>query len=87
MIRLVQKTDIEELAKIYKDLYNNANIGEYWTVEKAYDLLIYWYQRQKDLFFVDIENNAPVGAIVSGIKVWFDGLRLTDTEIFVSNKC
>ena len=27
------------------------------------------------------------GAIVSGIKTWFDGLRLVDTEIFVSNKC
>ena len=87
MIRLVQKSDIEELAKIYKDLYDNADIGENWTIEKAYDLLMYWYEKQKDLFFVDIEDNIPVGAIVSGIKAWFDGLRLVDTEIFVSDKC
>lgn len=87
MIRLVQKSDIEELAQIYKELYDNADIGENWTIEKAYDLLIYWYEKQKDLFFVDIEDNIPVGAIVSGIKTWFDGLRLVDTEIFVLNKC
>lgn len=87
MIRLVEKTDIEELAKIYKDLYDNADIGENWTIEKAYDLLMYWYQKQKDLFFVDIEDNVPVGAIVSGVKAWFDGLRLVDTEIFVSKEC
>ncbi len=87
MIRLIEKSDIDELAKIYKELYDNADIGENWTVEKAYDLLMYWYEKQKDLFFVDIEDNIPVGAIVSGIKTWFDGLRLVDTEIFVSNKC
>lgn len=87
MIRLVQESDIEELAKIYKELYDNADIGENWTINKAYDLLMYWYEKQKDLFFVDIEDNVPVGAIVSGIKTWFDGLRLVDTEIFVSNKC
>lgn len=87
MIRLVQKSDIEELANIYKELYDNADIGENWTVDKAYDLLMYWYEKQRDLFFVDIEDDVPVGAIVSGIKSWFDGLRLVDTEIFVSNKC
>ncbi len=39
------------------------------------------------MFFVDIEDGIPVGAIVSGVKAWFDGPRLIDTEIFVSNKC
>lgn len=87
MIRLVQKSDIEELAKIYKELYDNADIGENWTVEKAKELLLYWYDKQQDLFFVDIEDGIPVGAIVSGVKAWFDGPRLIDTEIFVSNKC
>lgn len=87
MIRLVQKTDIEDLSKIYKELYDNADIGENWTLEKAKDLFMYWYEKQNDLFFVAIEDNVPVGAIVSGVKAWFDGPRLTDTELFVSNKC
>lgn len=86
MIRLVQKSDIEELAKVYKNLYDNVDIGENWTIEKSYDLLMYWYKRQKDLFFVAVENEKPVGEIVSGVKPWFDGLRLIDTEIFVSQQ-
>jgi len=87
MIRLVKKTDLKELAVIYKELYDNADIGENWTIEKAYELLLYWYDKQKDLFFVAEEDNKPIGAIVSGIKSWFDGLRLIDTEIFVSQNC
>ena len=86
MIRLVKKSDISALAKIYKDLYDNVDIGENWTIEKATDLLTYWYDKQGDLFFVAEEDGNPVGAIMSGVKSWFDGLRLNDTEIFVSNK-
>lgn len=86
MIRLVKKEDLNALAIIYKDLYDNADIGENWSVEKAYDLLLYWYDKQKDLFFVAEEDNNPVGAVVSGVKSWFDGLRLIDTEIFVSKE-
>lgn len=86
MIRLVKKSDIDILAKIYKDLYDNVDIGENWSIEKSKDLLNYWYEKQKDLFFVVVENDIPVGAIVSGIKSWFDGLRLIDTEIFVSKE-
>lgn len=86
MIRLVKKSDIDDLAVIYKDLYDNVDIGEHWTIEKATELLLYWYEKQKDLFFVAVEENTIAGAIVSGVKNWFDGLRLVDTEIFVSYK-
>ncbi len=86
MIRLVKKSDIEDLAVIYKDLYDNVDIGEHWTIQKAEELLLYWYEKQKDLFFVAEEDGIIAGAIVSGVKNWFDGLRLNDTEIFVSSK-
>ena len=43
MIRLVKKTDLNHLAIIYKHLYDNADIGENWTIEKAYELLLYWF--------------------------------------------
>lgn len=84
MIRLIEKSDINDLALIYKDLYDNVDIGENWSIESATNLLTYWYSKQKDLFFVDVENAKPVGAIVSGVKNWFDGIRLIDTEIFVA---
>ena len=83
MIRLVKKEDIKYMAPIYKDLYDDADIGENWTIEKAEELLTYWYNKQGDLFYVAIEDGKPVGAIMSGVKSWFDGLRLIDTEIFV----
>ena len=87
MIRLVRKEDIKDLAIIYKDLYDNVDIGENWTIESATNLLTYWYDKQKDLFFVSEEDGGViVGGIVSGIKPWFDGNRLVDGEVFVSNK-
>ena len=84
MIRLAEEKDIKELAPIYKALYDNANIGEFWTTESAEKLLKYWFDRQRDLFFVAEEDGKAVGAIMSGVKPWFDGNRLNDTEIFVS---
>ena len=86
MIRLVKKEDIKYLAPIYKDLYDDADIGEYWTIEKAEELLNYWYNKQGDLFFAAEEDGKPVGAIVSGVKPWFDGNRLIDGEVFVSKE-
>ena len=47
MIRNVKLEDIKELAPIYKDLYDDADIGEFWTVENAEKLLGYFYDRQK----------------------------------------
>ena len=84
MIRLVEEKDIKELASIYKDLYDDVNIGEFWSIESAEKLLRYWYEKQGDLFFVAEEDGKAVGAVMSGVKPWFDGNRLVDTEIFVS---
>lgn len=84
MIRLAKEEDLKELAIIYKELYDDADIGEYWSVESALKLLQYWYDRQADLFYVAEEDAKVVGGVVSGIKPWFDGNRLIDGEIFVS---
>lgn len=84
MIRLVKLEDIRSLAPIYKDLYDDADIGEFWSIESAGKLLKYWYDKQQDLFFVAEEDGKAVGAIMSGIKPWFDGNRLVDTELFVA---
>ena len=35
------------------------------------------------MFFVAEEDGKAVGAVMSGVKPWFDGNRLVDTEIFV----
>ena len=86
MIRLAKKEDLNELAKIYKDLFDDPAIGESWSIERTTDLLNYLYNQQGDLFFVAEEDGKPVGAIASGIKSWFDGPRLFGTEIFVARE-
>ena len=84
MIRLVKLEDIKSLAPIYKSLYDDADIGEFWSIESAEKLLNYWYDKQQDLFFVAEEDGKAIGAVMSGVKPWFDGNRLIDTEIFVA---
>lgn len=86
MIRNVRIEDIKELAPIYKVLYDDADIGEFWTIKNAEKLLQYFYDRQKDLFFVAEENGKAIGAVMSNLKPWFDGYRLNDTEIFVAKE-
>lgn len=86
MIRNVEIEDIKDLACIYKQLYDDIDIGECWSIESACRLLKYWYDKQKDLFFVAEVDNKVIGAIMSGVKPWFDGNRLIDTEIFVSKE-
>lgn len=86
VIGTVKKEDLVELSKEYVKLYDNADIGEHWTEETAYRLLEYWFNMQQDLFLVASVNNKVVGAVMSGIKPWWDGIHLTDTEIFVSEE-
>lgn len=35
-IRLARKEDLNELAKIYKDLYGESILNEDWSIEKSY---------------------------------------------------
>ena len=84
MIRLVKLQDIKDLAIIYKDLYDDVDIGEFWSVESAEKLLNYYYDKQRDLFWVAEEDGKAIGAIMSSVKPWSNGNRLIDTEIFVA---
>lgn len=85
-IELVKESDLKDLAVIYKQLYDNAEIGEFWTEETALQLFNYWLKTQPDLFFCAYVDNKPVGAVMAAIKPWWDGIHLTDTEIFVSKE-
>lgn len=84
-IRLVKKEDLKVLAKIYKDLYGKSILKEDWSIEKAYDLLDFFYKLQSDIFVVAEVGGKVVGAVMSIVKPWHDGNRLIETEIFVAN--
>lgn len=84
-IRLARKEDLDELAKIYKDLYGESILNEDWSIEKSYGLLNFFYTLQADIFVVAEVDGKVVGAVMSIVKPWHDGNRLIETEIFVAN--
>ena len=84
-IRLAKKDDLDNLAKIYKDLYGESILKEDWSIEKCYELLNFFYTLQADIFVVAEVDGEVVGAVMSLVKPWHDGNRLIETEIFVAN--
>ena len=56
MIRLIQKADLDEFAKIYKELYDNADIGKIGLLRKNIIYLCIGIKNKKICFFVDIED-------------------------------
>lgn len=84
-IRLVQEKDLAPLSMIYKALYNNSSVlNENWTEESAFKLLYFYYTSQPDIFVIAEEDGVVVGAVMSLVKPWYNGNRLIETEIIVT---
>lgn len=82
-IRLMKKSDLNTLSKIYVGVYRVFDMGEKWTQKSARDLLSFWFKVQPSLCFVAEYDNRIVGAIISYIRPWSDGNRLVAEEIFI----
>jgi len=82
-IRLIEESDIPEIARVYADSFNRAGIGERWSKENSEAFINYCYHRQPDLFFVASVKDKLVGGIVAFIKPWVEGLDLVETDMFV----
>ena len=80
---LKKHEDMAVIAGYYAEYYANSVLGEKWTKEKAIELFQYFYNQNKDLFFVAYDDDKPVGVIMSVLKPWWDGNHLEDGEIFV----
>ncbi len=85
-LRLIIKEDIERTAEVYKQAFNEANIGEKWTQESSKKFMEFWLKAQPDLFFIAEKNGTIVGGIVGLIKPVWDGNHLIDTEFFVASE-
>lgn len=83
IIKLAEKGDLENLAVIYAEAFNEVDAGETWDREGAYKLLEYFYIRQADLFFVAQDSNEVIGGIASLVKPWWNGMNLVEGELFV----
>ena len=82
-IRPATPEDLESVARLYAEVFNEASPSEHWTFERALALFEYWLKRQPDLFFVAEEDGVIIGGIAANIKPWFDGNRFQDAELFV----
>lgn len=85
--RLAQQCEMAILAPIYTKAYNSLNIGEQWDDASAHALLDHLFVAQPDLFFVATAGSEIVGAICAITKPWWDGVHLTDGELFVDPSC
>jgi GNAT superfamily N-acetyltransferase len=74
--------DLHQLAAIYVRALE-SEVNEKWTEQTAYALLTDWFRRQPDLAFVAEQDNRLVGALVVGVRPWWDGNHLVDGELFV----
>ncbi|MBI4533039.1 MAG: GNAT family N-acetyltransferase [Candidatus Melainabacteria bacterium] len=81
IIREMNSADLGELATGYVQAVYRAD--EPWTDEAACALLTDWLQRQPDLAFVAQVDGKLAGAIMVGIRPWWDGNHLVDGELFV----
>jgi GNAT superfamily N-acetyltransferase len=82
-IRQAKRTDLESIARIYTQVYNQLDIGEEWTKRRAFELLEYYFFKHPELAFTAKYDDKLVGAFFAGIKPWWDGYHLFDGEIFV----
>ena len=82
-IRPVEERDLESLAEIFMESFNNANVGENWNKKSALRFIEYWMRIQPDMFFLAEEANALIGGIVTNVKPWWVGNVILDTELIV----
>ncbi len=80
----VKEKDLSILASLYSLIYLNIKMGENWTYPTALSYMQYFYHYQPDLFICAYDDDIPIAAIMSTLKPYFDGIHLTETELFVS---
>jgi len=82
-IRLAKKSDLKELARIFKKVYDHFDVGERWTNNAAYKYLEYIFKAQPDLAFLGEVDGKIAGGFFASIKPWWDGNHLVNGELFV----
>lgn len=80
----VEEKDLSILASLYSVIYLNIRMGESWNYDTALSYMNYFYHYQPDLFICAYDDDIPIAAVMSTLKPYYDGLHLTETELFVS---
>lgn len=81
-IRSMRQKDLKYLAKIYVRSFKIYRFEE-WTEKTAYEMIKNHMKKQPDMSFVAEYMGKIAGAFVGGIKPWWDGNHLIDSEFFI----
>lgn len=86
-IHEVREKDLLVLSNLFATTHLDSRPEEDWTNTTALSYLEYYYHIQPDLFLVAYcEDGIPVGAIMSILKPSFDGIHLTQLELFAAEQ-
>lgn len=84
-IRQAQISDLAELSKVYVDCFGSA--AEPWTEQTAFRLLSNFLEGSgREICSVAVIGGKPIGGFFAKFRPWWDGLRVTEVEFFVSPK-
>ncbi len=86
MIRKITKNDITECAKILCSVYNNEMWQCRWSLDKATDYLLDYFEANKFLGFVLVLDQEICGAIFCHEKIWWNNSELYIDEMFIDPK-
>lgn len=81
----INEKDFNILANIYGAISLDTRPNENWTYETSLSYIQYFYSHQPDLFICAYDDDIPIGAVMSTLKPYYDGMHLIQTEVFVSS--
>lgn len=67
---------------LFSIIFQEKNVGSFDDFWEVFDINFYHYQ--PDLFICAYDDDIPIAAVMSTLKPYYDGLHLTETELFVS---
>ena len=78
------ETDIDALAPIMLEVFNNEIWKNIWTFPRAKAYLLDFYKNRKFVGYTAIDDNKIVGGIFGIEKVWWSSDEVSIEEFFVS---
>lgn len=68
----------------FSTLFSRYFLHIFSIFDTALSYMNYFYHYQPDLFICAYDDDIPIAAVMSTLKPYYDGLHLTETELFVS---
>lgn len=85
--RFYKKEDLERLAEIYLEAFNNEPWNDSWTIEHIKERLSDFTEEKNTIAVVaENENNVVLGAIIGRKERFFDGIHFEILDLFVDRK-